>query len=474
MYLLFLYSFYPSRVVLVAAQKAVDRLKRRETTIKKTNPFYCQVITSLVLIGSCFSAMAQDTSKTSSFWMDAAIRPRTEFRNGFKKLQPKRGANYALFTEQRSRLKFNFTNKDIKLKLIFQDVRIWGEVGQINKSDGLSSVHESWAQLILNPTSSLKLGRQELVYDDQRLLGSLGWAAQGRSHDAIRFIHVDSTWTLHIGGAYNQGSDVVEPGRLTTNFYAPNTNVVGFALGNPKDMEFVWLKKKVNKKVSFTALVLNTGFQTGIKDSTESVTYLTTVGLNPRIKLAEKITLFGSYYHQLGENVNAYLGSINLKYGFSSKLSITIGADILSGVDSSDNVNVKNKAFNVLFGTHHKFYGFMDYFYVGNGHGTGGLNDFYLKSKIKLTKKMTLLTQLHYFMTNASIADFNGGVLNSVLGTEVDFVWVYQYKKDIVIKAGYSQLFGTSTMEVIKGGSSSALNNWAWLMIGITPQLFKY
>ena len=77
-------------------------------------------------------------------------------------------------------------------------------------------------------------------------------------------------------------------------------------------------------------------------------------------------------------------------------------------------------------------------------------------------------------MTNASIADFNGGVLNSVLGTEVDFVWVYQYKKDIVIKAGYSQLFGTSTMEVIKGGSSSALNNWAWLMIGITPQLFKY
>lgn len=405
----------------------------------------------------------------AQFSIDGTIRPRAEFRNGFKKLQPETDAQAAFFIEQRSRLNFNYGSEKIKMGVKLQDVRIWGEVGQINKSDGLTSVHEAWGQILFSPKISAKIGRQELVYDDHRLLGSLGWAAQGRSHDAMRIMISDSTWDVHIGLAYNQGSDIPEPARLTTTYYLPNTNTVGFALGNPKDMEFLWFKKEASK-YKLTGLVLNTGWQTGLPGLSEDVFYLTTFGLNPHIKLG-KLSLFGTYYYQVGENIGAYLASFNIGYKAAEKLSFTLGGDMVSGVDSATFADGKNSPFNVLFGTHHKFYGFMDYFYVGNAHGIGGLNDFFLKTKFKASDKLALMLHAHYFMTNQPIRS-NGADLDAALGTELDLVANYQYDKNINFKAGYSQMFGTSTMEHIKGGSASSLNNWAWLMVTVNPTLF--
>lgn len=63
--------------------------------------------------------------------------------------------------------------------------------------------------------------------------------------------------------------------------------------------------------------------------------------------------------------------------------------------------------------------------------------------------------------------------MSNTLGTEIDLVLGYKFSKDIQFHLGYSQMFATESMEVLKGGDKDATNNWAWAMITVKPSLFK-
>lgn len=78
-----------------------------------------------------------------TFKLTGEIRPRYEYRHGFKTLFPD-DATAANFISQRTRLNGFFANETFKVYLSLQDVRVWGDVNQLNNSDynGLS-VHEA-------------------------------------------------------------------------------------------------------------------------------------------------------------------------------------------------------------------------------------------------------------------------------------------------------------------------------------------
>ena len=71
--------------------------------------------------------------------------------------------------------------------------------------------------------------------------------------------------------------------------------------------------------------------------------------------------------------------------------------------------------------------------------------------------------------------DENGALVgyDKNLGTEVDLSLGYAISPSATIKAGYSQMFATSSMGLLKGGNSENTNNWAWVMIDLTPTFFK-
>ena len=117
-------------------------------------------------------------------------------------------------------------------------------------NDGLM-IHEAWAEISLVDTGkviknfSLKIGRQELVYDDVRLLGNLDWLQQARRHDAalLKFDH--NGWTAHLGAAYNQNaerkSNTIYNGVPTG--YPASTNGMGAMY---KSMQFLYVAKKLH------------------------------------------------------------------------------------------------------------------------------------------------------------------------------------------------------------------------------------
>ena len=96
------------------------------------------------------------------------------------------------FISQRTRLNLGYKNPRFSVGITVQDVRVWGQdASTINRyaAPGLDGImiHEAWAQVNLLDTArkdmelQVKLGRQELNYDDARLLGNLDWLQQARA-----------------------------------------------------------------------------------------------------------------------------------------------------------------------------------------------------------------------------------------------------------------------------------------------------
>jgi hypothetical protein len=121
-----------------------------------------------------------------------------------------------------------------------------------------------------------------------------------------------------------------------------------------------------------------------------------------------------------------------------------------------------------MYGTNHKFNGFMDYFYVGNHINSVGLNDFFLKYKLS-EKKIGFNADLHFFASEGKISADAG----NYLGTEIDLSLSYKVHEIASLSAGWSTMLASESMELIKGGDHKAGNHWAYIMLSVTPTFIK-
>jgi hypothetical protein len=169
----------------------------------------------LILLSFFISVEAQ-----AQFTLSGQLRTRTEVRAGYGNLVLK-GSKAAAFTSQRTRLSFGYKWDRLTFGVAVQDVRVWGQdASSISNADGNRfMLHEAWADVVLANRAdttikfkvfdlmSLKIGRQELLYDDVRLIGNLDWLQQARRHDMALLKTVHKGWQVDIGYAFNQNSD---------------------------------------------------------------------------------------------------------------------------------------------------------------------------------------------------------------------------------------------------------------------------
>jgi hypothetical protein len=385
------------------------------------------------------------------------FRPRTEYSHGYGTLaNPDQKAS--LFTTQRTRLNLIYKSDLFSTKLVLQDVRSYGSQRQlVGNEDFATSIHEAWAELKLFENGYLKIGRQEVIYDDHRIFGSVGWAQQARSHDMAIFKY-EGNFKAHLALAYHENTD------RTNNLYeGPDAY---------KALQLIWLHKSYDN-LKLSLMFLNNGIPsidtTGGKYE-ENIYYSQTYGSRLVYKLND-LALYGNFFYQGGKDGNnnklsAIETLLEAEYKLSSGLSFMLGWELLSGTDFDEAET--NNSFTPFYGTNHKFNGFMDYFYVGNHTNNVGLNDIYFKAKYK-KDKFFVATDIHSFSSAAKI----NNTLDNNLGVELDIWLGYAVSKAVDFKAGYSQMFATESMEALKGGSKDETNNWAWLMLTFKPVFFK-
>ncbi len=402
---------------------------------------------------------------------NAQFMARAEYRHGYQSLIGN-GQKPAAFVSQRARLISAYKSDKFKIHFSVQDIRTWGNSSNLSiDTSGSLSLHEGYGELYFNKNWTLKAGRQEIAYDEDRIFGSLDWAMQARRHDAALIKFKDSLSVVDFGFAYNQDRE-----RTTSTVYD--------LPGNYKTFQYVYAKRKFNK-VDLSFLFLNNGMQY-IKtepggNQVTSTVFTQTFG--PRAVYKNKdLSLAGNFYYQSGKDiakrtVNAYEALIEASYKVHKNLTLTTGAELLSGTSQTDTANRSNNSFAPLYGTNHRFNGYMDYFYVGNHANSVGLTDLYIKGMYQ-AKRYFISLNTHFFQSAASVrnkAITNNLVsINSYLGTELDLTFNYKVADGASLQGGYSQLFGTKSMEALRGGNASKVTNWAYVMMIIRPKVMDW
>ena len=90
------------------------------------------------------------------FTLDGEIRPRFEYRHGYKSVADS-SQDPAAFVEQRTRLNFGYKTEGYIFKVSVQDVHVWGSQPQLintaakqNNDGTYLSIHEAWGQALIN------------------------------------------------------------------------------------------------------------------------------------------------------------------------------------------------------------------------------------------------------------------------------------------------------------------------------------
>ena len=402
---------------------------------------------------------------TAQFSLSGEIRPRTELYNGNNVRLATSDDRIGVATQQRTRLNFSFKDST-GLKIVFspQVINFWGQSPQFvdlladdvpgGETESVFSVFEAYAEYAASDWYTLKVGRQAISYNDERWFGALGWAASGRAHDAFVNKLSFGDVTVDVGVALNQ----------TRHTNGTNAAFIQNIRTGYKSLQYLWATIPVGK-VKIQAMATNEVLNT----SAQGVDYnnRTTLGILPSFS-SGNVAINASAYLQSGSNLSANLFAFDITYK-GLGLPLTLGADFVSGDDSSTS---ESEAWQQPFGTNHKFYGFMDFFYVGPGEAVG-VNDIYAKAVLKTGQKSKVIVMPHLLSTNQDITNLNGELEGGSYGTEIDLVFDLSVSKGFNFKLGYSTLFASDLMKAYKGGAAGAdaesFNQWGWMQLTFKP-----
>lgn len=405
------------------------------------------------------------TESTHRFRVGAQAWTRGEWRNGG--LSNKEEQDNALFIMESTLLWLEYQQKGFEVRIAPKHFGVWGAQG-----GGAFSLDEGWMALRHPSGLFLKLGRQKLAYDDERIIGNNDWAMAGSRHDVLKAGYDGTRHKAHLIFAFNQNNENTSGGTYYVNGGQPY-----------KSMQTLWYHFDPIPKLGLSLLFMNTGMQS--RKTTDNVTeYQQLYGAYTDASFGI-FNFKASWYRQSGHDdyarsIRAWMASSELTGTLTPHLRMNTGYFYMSGdplfyVPDEGMIGLSLKkevrGFNPIFGSHHKFYGAMDFFYVTTYYGgnTPGLQDFHIGATVNPVKQLSINTSYHYLATSVKVED-----ASRTLGHELEFSASWDIMQYVTLMAGYSYMHGTETMAILKRTHGKNQLNWGWLMLVVTPEFFSY
>jgi len=290
---------------------------------------------------------------------------------------------------------------------------------------------------------TFRLGRQEFLFGNQRLVSPLPWANTLRHWDGVSVIYKGAGWKA-------------------TGFYTHFVPVDKFDFNEPDAQTEFWGVYATGKFPCLEAINLDL-YYLGLSRENQ-VTFNGTTGTEDRHTVGGRIwgkigdtafdyELEGAY--QFGNfaqaDISAYMVAAELGYSFTDVPTgprVYIGFDYASGDDSPGG---DVETFNQLFPLGHKYLGYIDII------GRQNIVDLSYGVKFKPHKKFIVMFQQHFFwraekadgvynagggLVRAGNATFPGG--SRYLGSEIDITVTYKHNAHLKLQAGYSHFFAKS------------------------------
>ncbi len=426
-----------------------------------------------------FLLFAISFSTKAQFTIDGQFRTRAEMRDGYRTLASE-ATHPAALVSQRSRLIFNYSDSSFLFKFSGQDARVWGQNWNAMASNTFH-LYEAWAGYKVNSNLLLKLGRQELLYDDQRLMATRNFSITGVTYDAALLVYSnkDKGINLHVGSMVNNAGEV--------NFLDGYNFPLSF-----KYMSFLWVDKKLSNMVSVNAINF---FDLSQNPTDNHIMYgRNTLGSNLILKYSDTFGgrvggyyQFGNHWLDLGtygashKRISAYSYNLSMWVKPTKKLKVSANIDTYSGHDWSGDFDTFT-AFNRLLAGGHAHLGFIDYFTSADLREVrwAGIHDLFVQGEYTISPKFNLQATLHYFMLNKPHLRVAGPDLYSTvskgLGTEIDLVMNYRVNQTLTLQFAFSTIFPTQTLKTLKltGAPSSEFSYYSYLSLLFTPKFFKW
>lgn len=394
--------------------------------------------------------------------LSGEIRPRYEFRNGYRHL-PDHDTWPAHLISQRTRLNVAWKSKGVSSAIRFQDVRIWGDEAMKKDVAGVG-LYEGWVEVRVFDSLYIKAGRQELVYDNQRLFSNNNWSQKAVTHDALSMRFQRAGWHWDGAIAFNQSRDTT----FSTDYAS--------SIGNYKALYMSILSRKMG---SFRISALSAG-DSWQKKGTLNTQYLRlTHGL--MLQYTGKVfqsALRGFYQSGRSESgmpVDAYYAALDITASPDKHWQLGAGAEYQSGQDSSVQGASLVRYFTCLYGSGHSFNGSLDYFTKASDTKNTGLFDAFLNLRYKGPETLSLSLTLHSFLNTGKYPDRNsGGLMPNFLALEADCSLHWLARKDMELQAGYSFLQGSQTLATLAGGNQAHTAHWTYVMLTYRPVFLEW
>ena len=330
-----------------------------------------------------------------------------------------------------------------RLLVELQDSRLWGEeAGTIDGSGDAIDFHQAYLELgdLFSKSISVRLGRQELAYGSQRLVGTAGWSNVGRSFDAVK-VRYGKESTVDVFNA--KLDETGEAGVRDRNLWG----VYGHLEHHEQHAVEPYVLYEHDGNSGNAKLKRATAGLRSDGEYTSSAGHGTAYELEAALQAGE----IG------GSDIFAFMASGSLSYSGPSwtRPWLEVGADWLSGDGNPGESDIK--AFDTRFATNHEFYGLMDLFTdIPTDTGAGGLADYRLKGEMSASERTRVGLHLHHFALTK-------GAVKS-LGQEADVILTYDFNEFCTIQwAGLIFVPGDG-MKAMRGGEDPAFKTYLQVM----------
>jgi hypothetical protein len=302
-----------------------------------------------------------------------------------------------------------------------------------------------------------KVGRQELSYGDERLIGAFDWNNIGRSFDAAkaRWQQPGSWVDAFVGRVVipdNEHFDVVNDYDVLSGIYASTRTLV------PKqETEVYFLARNVGADSPYALGHNLPPFMTGAspRDIYTLGTRIKSLpgqfnGWDYETEIAGQLGNYHASPTSPRLDQRAFAAHVAGGYTFTDACgSPRVGLEYnYSSGDSNPNDHT-HETFDNLFPTNHKFYGYMDFFSWQNMHNAR------LATTIRPLKKLILTGDYHafwladthdYFYQVNGLPRTTGGYgirpgAGNFVGTELDLIATYNATSYLSLQGGYGHFF---------------------------------
>lgn len=372
------------------------------------------------------SAAATGASVPVSLEFHGEVRHRLEV-DGREKITPGSSSTEQSFLRSRLSVRAALP-KNVSLLVQAQDARVYGEEPSPESGTGSKKdLHQGYvlAEDLMAPGVWLRLGRMELAYGNERLIGANDFSNTGRAFDGVVLgyrgaqfdVEVFETKIGESVGNTFRGRDYDFFGAFATVRAIPDNTIEAFAFFD-RDADTLATGEDALKRLTLGGRLAG---------SRMGFTYEAEGGLQSGDQGSQSVSA-------------AYFGG-RVAYTVAHAYAPTfgVGADWLSG--DADSADGEFKAFDTLFGTNHGFYGIMDLFNdIPEDTRNLGLLDLFAKVSLTPVHWLTASAAYHNFKSaeDLVISGTGGESSFSSFGSELDLIGEIPCTKNVTFEAGLS------------------------------------